>query len=104
MPHERRNSRFPPALPATIFIDSLRKVYLRFPKAISWARPGVGALNLQQTAEQRREENREYLLGLWAEILATENVAADSDFFQLGGDSLQMMTMLFRISQDLGVE
>jgi acyl carrier protein len=61
-------------------------------------------LNLQQTAEQRTEANNEYLLGLWAEILATENVSTDSDFFQLGGDSLQMMTMLFRVSQDLGVE
>ena len=54
--------------------------------------------------EQRTQENEKYLLALWAEILAAENVSADSDFFQLGGDSIQMMTMLFRVSQDLGVD
>jgi acyl carrier protein len=54
--------------------------------------------------EQRIEENEKYLLNLWAEILAAETISADSDFFQLGGDSIQMMTMLFRVSQDLGVD
>jgi acyl carrier protein len=59
---------------------------------------------MQMALEQRIEENKNYLVALWADVLGAENVSADSDFFQLGGDSLQMMTMLFRISQDLGVE
>lgn len=56
------------------------------------------------TFEQRTDENRDYLLMLWAEILGGKDVSPDSDFFELGGDSIQMMTMLFRVSQDLGVE
>ena len=44
------------------------------------------------------------LIGLWQEVLGVEGISNQSDFFQLGGDSLQMMTLLFRISQELGVE
>ena len=54
--------------------------------------------------EQCADENRNYLLALWAEILGGQDISPDSDFFELGGDSIQMMTMLFRVSQDLGVE
>lgn len=59
---------------------------------------------MHQAIEKHIEENKNYLIGLWAEILGTEAVSASSDFFELGGNSLHMMTMLFRISQDLGVE
>lgn len=42
---------------------------------------------------------------IWASELGTaEPVQADTDFFQLGGDSLLMLNMLFRVSQQLGVE
>ena len=44
------------------------------------------------------------LINMWQEVLGVDGISNQSDFFQLGGDSLQMMTMLFRISHDLGVE
>jgi acyl carrier protein len=41
---------------------------------------------------------------IWREVLGTDDISAESDFFQQGGDSLQMMTMLFRISREIGLE
>jgi acyl carrier protein len=40
---------------------------------------------------------------LWSEILRVDNVSPDSDFFALGGDSILVMTMLFRVEEELGV-
>lgn len=44
------------------------------------------------------------IAAIWASDLNADAVASDADFFALGGDSLNMLTMLFRISQALGVE
>ena len=44
------------------------------------------------------------LAAIWRDVLGTENISAASDFFELGGDSLQLMTLLFRISQETGIE
>jgi len=54
--------------------------------------------------DQHIAGNQKILLLLWQEILILKNISCDSDFFQLGGDSLQMMTLLFRISQETGIE
>ena len=54
--------------------------------------------------DRAEKEIEEMLVRFWREVLGTEEVAPESDFFQLGGDSLQMMTLLFRISQDIGIE
>lgn len=54
--------------------------------------------------DRAEKEIVEILVRIWREVLGTEDVGPQSDFFQLGGDSLQMMTLLFRISQDIGME
>jgi acyl carrier protein len=41
---------------------------------------------------------------IWASDLNADAVASESDFFALGGDSLSMLTVLFRVSQAVGVE
>ena len=41
---------------------------------------------------------------IWQNELDVDAVAADADFFALGGDSLKMLTVLFRIGQMMGVE
>lgn len=42
--------------------------------------------------------------GIWADILGLDNISPDSDFFDLGGDSILALNMLFRVHGDLGVE
>lgn len=54
--------------------------------------------------DELTRKNEEKLLLLWKEILTIEDVTVDSNFFDAGGDSLQMMTLLFRVSQETGVE
>ncbi|MBV8201186.1 MAG: non-ribosomal peptide synthetase, partial [Acidobacteria bacterium] len=46
----------------------------------------------------------ELLAGIWCEVLGVERVAADDDFFERGGHSLQGTRVLARISAALGVE
>ena len=41
---------------------------------------------------------------IWASELALTDICPDSDFFELGGDSLRMLNVLFRISETLGVD
>jgi len=41
---------------------------------------------------------------IWKEALGTQDIHLDSNFFEAGGDSLQMMTMLFRVGEVFGVE
>ena|SRR5882724_11659031 len=45
------------------------------------------------------------VIAIWAEALQKDGgISADSNFFELGGDSLAMMIVLFRINEELGVE
>jgi acyl carrier protein len=44
------------------------------------------------------------IAAIWASDLNADAVASDSDFFALGGDSLNMLTVLFRVGQALGIE
>lgn len=41
---------------------------------------------------------------IWSEVLQCGSVEADHNFFELGGDSLMSMMMLFRISDELHVD
>lgn len=42
---------------------------------------------------------------LWREVLGVPaEISATDDFFQLGGDSIDMVTVLFRIQEELSVE
>jgi acyl carrier protein len=44
------------------------------------------------------------LASIWSEILGTENVTAESDFFELGGQSLAAVRVVARIDAVLGVK
>jgi len=41
---------------------------------------------------------------IWAELLHLDEVNPEDNFFEMGGDSLMILTMLFRVSDVLGVE
>ncbi len=41
---------------------------------------------------------------IWATVLNALDVHVTSDFFDLGGDSLKMLTMLFQVTEQTGVE
>jgi phthiocerol/phenolphthiocerol synthesis type-I polyketide synthase E len=44
------------------------------------------------------------LAGLWAELLGHADLTEDSDFFQLGGDSLLITSLARKVNQELGVQ
>ncbi len=50
------------------------------------------------------ESTEECVKKVWMSILHINNVAADQNFFELGGDSLLMIDMLFQLNEELKVE
>lgn len=42
--------------------------------------------------------------GIWATVLGSLDVHLASDFFDLGGDSMKMLTMLFQVTEQIGIE
>ncbi|HET9138967.1 type I polyketide synthase [Actinophytocola sp.] len=44
------------------------------------------------------------LAGLWAELLGHAELTGDSDFFELGGDSLLITRLARRVNQELGIQ
>lgn len=48
-----------------------------------------------------RTEDERVLARLWAEVLGHQNFGLDDDFFDVGGDSLQAMTMLVGAEREL---
>jgi len=61
-------------------------------------------MQAESGSEQQTEDNERILMSIWKDVLGIQEMSRDSNFFELGGDSLQMMTMLFRIKQDMGTE
>jgi len=45
----------------------------------------------------------EQLIAIWSRVLETTPIAADSNFFDLGGDSFLAMTMLLEIERETGI-
>ena len=43
------------------------------------------------------------VLAVWSEVLRVSDVGADDDFFALGGDSLDVVRILRRMEEVLGV-
>ena len=44
------------------------------------------------------------IVGLWREVLRTDDVTADDDFFDLGGNSIIAVRLLPLIKEHLGAE
>lgn len=59
---------------------------------------------IRDTLETCSSDTERTIAAIWASDLNAAAVASDSDFFALGGDSLNMLTMLFRVGQALGIE
>ncbi|HEY1637927.1 MAG TPA: alpha/beta fold hydrolase [Rhizomicrobium sp.] len=58
---------------------------------------------LSPTAERQvSADPAELLLGIWRRLLQTEDVTAESDFFDLGGDSLLALTLFLEIERATG--
>jgi amino acid adenylation domain-containing protein len=59
---------------------------------------------LSETFVPPRDRTEEIIAGIWAEILAVEQVGIHDDFFELGGHSLLATQVVSRISKNLQVE
>jgi amino acid adenylation domain-containing protein len=64
--------------------------------------PDRGSLATAAAAPMSRTE--EVIAGLWRQILRIENVAAHSNFWELGGHSIEATTVLLRLRRALGVD
>ncbi|WP_305038963.1 non-ribosomal peptide synthetase [Fulvivirga maritima] len=55
--------------------------------------------------EQHPKSSEEQkLLQLWIRFFGQGSIGVDDDFFEIGGDSLKVLTMIGRIHQEMGVE
>ncbi|TBL76113.1 non-ribosomal peptide synthetase [Paenibacillus thalictri] len=63
---------------------------------------GRAEVNLQ--AEGPRDETERQLLELWNEVLGTNSVAIDDNFFERGGHSLSAMKLVARANDAFGVQ
>jgi len=61
--------------------------------------PGAG-----RPVEAPRSETEIRIAALWAEVLGVDEVGVHDDFFELGGNSLLVVQIAFRIHEELGVE
>ncbi|MFC9431620.1 amino acid adenylation domain-containing protein, partial [Streptomyces sp. NPDC056987] len=50
-----------------------------------------------------RDTGEEVMAGIWQEVLGTERVGAEDDFFDLGGNSIQILQVISRIRTAFGV-
>jgi acyl transferase domain-containing protein len=50
------------------------------------------------------EQIEDRLRSIWRDLLGVEQIAADDDFFDLGGDSLVAVRMIARVKETFGVE
>jgi acyl carrier protein len=46
----------------------------------------------------------ESIAAIWREVLLGAEVGPDSDFFGLGGDSIDMLNIIFRVGEVYGIE
>jgi acyl carrier protein len=60
--------------------------------------------HLATTFAAPRDEVEEMIATLWQEMLGISPIGVDDDFFELGGDSLIAVQLMFRLSAGLSVE
>lgn len=58
----------------------------------------------EESSQRAMSATEQVIADIWARELSVDALAVESDFFALGGDSLKMLTVLFRVTQALGVE
>ncbi len=67
--------------------------------------PGQSTITLDTASAAILTPSERKIAGLWAEFLAPSAPLKPTDnFFSLGGDSLAMTMVLFRIKEELGVD
>lgn len=64
---------------------------------------GIPASPSATKAAGRPPDARALLGGLWAELLGRSDLSENSDFFELGGDSLLVTHLARRLNQELGI-
>lgn len=64
--------------------------------------PGAARPRLDTPYVTPRGELETQLAALWAEVLELDEVGVDDDFFELGGDSLSILSMTLLVEQALG--
>ncbi|MFC4015626.1 SDR family NAD(P)-dependent oxidoreductase [Nonomuraea purpurea] len=70
-------------------------------------RPADGVPEVPPNGSAPRDEAasvRERLAALWTEVLGHQGIDADSDFFELGGNSLTAVELMSRIRDEFGVQ
>ena len=68
------------------------------------ALPSPLAMHSETAASAPRTETEKAVASIWRELLATEQVGIDDNFFDLGGHSLLATRLISRIRSTLGVE
>jgi len=55
-------------------------------------------------SNERPTATEQVVADIWASVLERADIGPDSDFLQLGGDSVMMMMVLFQVGEAFGVE
>lgn len=61
-------------------------------------------INTGEKYEAPRNKREEKLIEIWESILGVRNIGINSDFFNLGGNSLKLTTLVSRINEELNTE
>lgn len=58
------------------------------------------------TSNYKPPENRieKQLVGIWEEVLDRKNIGIEDDFFELGGNSMNLISLASKIYEDMGIE
>jgi acyl carrier protein len=63
----------------------------------------VGVVEVLAESNQH-DDTEQTLAKIWAQLLAVESPKADDTFFGLGGDSMDAVTMVTQVDDELGVD